>query len=771
MSRRLASLPLESRWSIVSLVLLLGSASTPQAAAPDAAEMESAFNAFFTTELDLDHPLVVHDVQLIKDSMVMTLKQGTVYLSRPLFEEVTGAYFIGEGSLKMSPPSRVERKALKHRYGKEILDEPLTEAVLRFDDGTDRILQAAGQPGPAGGADTSIWSSRAKVDFSSDDLQLDFLESHYNESPRRTFFVAGVNTPAKKWINFNFRDRQRIENSLFDERPSGTAGKRAFDPWCLFHKKDDYDAKGNYILMPDADKKDPAALRDVKLIVEIPNTKTVLMDATVRVEALVSGVKAIRFRLVNNIDAVSWADTGRPVSVTHVQDASGAALPYIHKWHQLLVLLPRALAKGETTEVRVTATEDTIIQLTPQSYWIYTTYPWFPQIGFHGGRYTFDWTVKVAKPMKATGSGELVREWQEGKMNCAQWRSPTPIQFASFIYGEFNTRDGMYKREAPATGEVALRLYSIGGATAGKMNPDNVLFNVQQGLKSYESIFGEYPYKDLDLAEMANFLGFAQSPPGILLLNWVMGGAGGGGLADQVIFHELAHQWWGNQVGWVGPEDDWISESWAEYGAGLMTQAINPKKFQEKLKEWKQDAENWDKEAAISSAWHVRDGRARRALLYSKGPYVVHMLRSWMGWDKFSKLTTTIQTKYRNQEINTDTLAREATAIMGYDMFPFFDQWVRDQGIPKIHYAWSVAPDAEGKFIVTVRARQDDQENFKYMMIPLFFDFGKEKPVVVTKPFVKPDFEVQIRVPARPADVRIDDEATQLADFIKDSGK
>ena len=270
---------------------------------------------------------------------------------------------------------------------------------------------------------------------------------------------------------------------------------------------------------------------------------------------------------------------------------------------------------------------------------------------------------------------------------------------------------------------------------------------------------------------MANFVGFAQSPPGILLLNWVMGGAGGGGLADQVIFHELAHQWWGNQVGWVGPEDDWISESWAEYGAGLMTQAINPKKFQEKLKEWKQDAETWDKEGAISSAWHARDGRARTALLYSKGPYVVHMLRSWMGWEKFSKLTSSIQSKYRNQEINTDTLAREATAIMGYDMFPFFDQWVRDQGIPKIHYTWSVAPDSEGKFIVTVRLRQEDQENFKYMMIPLFFDFGKDKPVVVTKPFVKPDFEVQIRVPTRPADVRIDDDATQLADFIKDSGK
>src|SRR6185503_1718598 len=296
-------------------------------------------------------------------------------------------------------------------------------------------------------------------------------------------------------------------------------------------------------------------------------------------------------------------------------------------------------------------------------FWIYTTYPWFPQIGYMGGRYTFDWTVKVAKPMKVAGSGEMVKEWEEGRLNCAQWRSTTPTQFPSFIFGEFKTKDGVYKREPPASGEVALRLYAVRDS---KVNEENVLFNVQQGLKAYESIFGPFPYKDLDMAEMAQFLGFAQSPPGILLLNWVMGGAGGGGQADQVIFHELAHQWWGNQVGWAGPEDDWISESWAEYGAGLMTQGIDPKKFREKLKAWKKEAMEWDHEGTIASSWHAREGRSRTALLYSKGPYVVHMLRSWMGWENFSKLTTMIQTKYRNTNINTDTLARETSTIMGY---------------------------------------------------------------------------------------------------------
>jgi hypothetical protein len=730
----------------------------------DTSQMEGAFNAFYAVDLDLEHPLKIQDLALVKDSAALNFKQGTVYLARPVIGQVTGAYFIGDGTMKLTPPTRTERKSLKRRYGKETFEEPFTEAVLRFDDGTDKELLAVGKPSESTGASIPTWASRAKLGYKSDDLQMDLLESRLNGSSRGHFFTADVNTPSRKWINYSYRDRQRIETFLIDER----AGGLWYDPWCLFHKKSDYDQKGNYNVLPAMDLKDPTALRNVAMTVEIPNTKTVLVDARLRVEALVDGVRAIRFKLVNNIDAASWNEAGRPVSVTLVQDPSGAPLPYIHKWNQLLVLLPKGLAKGETAEVQVKATEDTIIQLTPLSFWIYTTYPWFPQIGYMGGRYTFDWTVKVAKPMKVAGSGEMVKEWEEGRLNCAQWRSATPTQFPSFIFGEFKTKDGVYKREPPASGEVALRLYAVRDS---KVNEENILFNVQQGLKAYESIFGPFPYKDLDMAEMAQFLGFAQSPPGILLLNWVMGGAGGGGQADQVIFHELAHQWWGNQVGWAGPEDDWISESWAEYGAGLMTQGIDPKKFREKLKAWKKEAMEWDHEGTIASSWHARERRSRTALLYSKGPYVVHMLRSWMGWENFSKLTNTIQTKYRNTNINTDTLARETSTIMGYDMFPFFDQWVRDQGIPKVHYTWSAAPTEDGKFLVTVKARQEDAENFKFMMIPISLDFGKSEPVVVTKPFLKAEVEIQLKAPVRPTDVRLDDEASQLAEFIRDGAK
>jgi aminopeptidase N len=139
-----------------------------------------------------------------------------------------------------------------------------------------------------------------------------------------------------------------------------------------------------------------------------------------------------------------------------------------------------------------------------------------------------------------------------------------------------------------------------------------------------------------------------------------------------------------------------------------------------------------------------------------------------MGWEKFAKLVGNIQSKYKGRNINTDTLAREASSLMGYDMFPFFDQWIRGTGIPKVHYSWTAAPDADGKVLVTIKTRQEDKENFKVLLVPIAFDFGKEKPVVVSKPIVSAESEIKIKVPMTPKDVRLDEEASQLADFIPD---
>jgi hypothetical protein len=763
-------------------------------------EMERVFDEFFKIGLDLGRPLLVRGLTIRRDTMELTLQEGTLHLALPVAGRITGAYFKGAASIRVTLPNAIDRKLLQGSYGKPVFEESLGEVVLRFDDGTEREILAAATPGAAPAGDpAATWNDRLRIDFNAVDLQVDFLEHALNGPAAATFFVAELHTrDGRSWYAFRHGGRSSVENGIYRERATAAAGKRWYETVTMFHRPQDYDGKGNYDLLPGADNKDVALVRHVEMTIEVPNTKSLLIDARLTVESLRDGLRLLRFDLINNLDAPSWHEPGRQVTTSLVADAGDDALPWLHRWHQLLVLLPRPLAKGEKTVVRVKATEDTVIQLTDRSYWIYNTYPWFPSMGYNGGRSTTDWTVKTAAPLRAAGSGDLVREWQEGPLNCGRWKSDTPVQRASLIFGDFRTTDGTHERDAPGTGKVGLRLFTIqGGAEHFKGKPENVLFNISEGLKRYESIYGPFPYAQLDIAEMAHLLGFAQSPPGILLVSSILadstvavgrdGGAsvlqiaaqggldkvGGGGVGDQFVFHELAHQWWGHQVGFLGDEDAWISESFAEYSAGLIVDAIDAKRFARMRDEWKKRALEGDPFGTIGTAYRSdtpdHPGTMQR-LLYNKGPYVVHMLRTWMGWEKFSKYVGAIQSKYRGTGINTNTLAREATAAMGYDMFPFFDQWVLDQGIPRVRWSWSAAPDADGKTIVTIRTSQEDKANFKILMVPITFDFGTGDPVVVQKPILTAEAVIQVKVPSVPKAVRLDDDRTQLATFIAEAG-
>ncbi|HET8947915.1 MAG TPA: hypothetical protein VFQ07_13115, partial [Candidatus Polarisedimenticolia bacterium] len=503
-------------WLAAAILLLPGAramaqapappASPPPAAAPAAptaatenvlvtaspittqADMESIFDQIYTVPLDTEHPYAVAGLTIKRDTMEIAMTRGTLWLAKPIAGQVTGAYFTGAATMRLSIPSAIDRKRLEASIGHPTIDMPISEVVLRFDDGSEKEILAAARPAGGAAPPGAAWNDRLKVDSLSDEATpMDFLNTRLNSLKYTTLFTADF--PAadgKTWYRYVHNGAHRMEDGLYKEEFLGAGGKRLDRILAHFHRPEDYDKSGNYDLMPESDAKEAALVRNVEMTVSIPNTKSVAIDAKLTVEALRDNLRAIRFDFINNLDDSGlWDAKGRPVNDSFVGDASGNALPYLHRWHDLIVLLPKPLARGERTVVSVKASEDTIIQLTEKSYVIYTTYPWFPQIGELGGRYTMDWTVKIAKPMTAAGTGDVVKEWQEGDLNCARWKSDVPVQFASFIFGSFKVTQGSYKREAPLTGEIPIRIYTIlGGEEHSKANPEAVIFNIGQGIKT-----------------------------------------------------------------------------------------------------------------------------------------------------------------------------------------------------------------------------------------------------------------------------------------------
>jgi aminopeptidase N len=279
-----------------------------------------------------------------------------------------------------------------------------------------------------------------------------------------------------------------------------------------------------------------------------------------------------------------------------------------------------------------------------------------------------------------------------------------------------------------------------------------------------------YPRKELDIMEF-KYLGFYQSPPGLVMVPSEP--PGGPSVVEsrsadyhlRTFMHELAHQWFGNIVipkSW--DQDNWISESIAEYLAALVYSkgAKDPKdsaqKMQMAVDGWRRKADESKDSVSIAQASFLRgdwtDQYTFIDLLYGKGPLVVRMLHTTMGDDRFWTLLQTMLTKYAYKEVSTDDFGKEASLIVGQDMTWFFNQWIKQPGIPDLDVTKSLKKGG-GKTVLSGHLKQHDPAHFKMLLLPFVFETGGSRAVKLVL-MDKPEMDYSAELPADAANVVLD---------------
>jgi len=172
-------------------------------------------------------------------------------------------------------------------------------------------------------------------------------------------------------------------------------------------------------------------------------------------------------------------------------------------------------------------------------------------------------------------------------------------------------------------------------------------------------------------------------------------------MADGVVAHETAHQWFGDAVTETEWSHLWLSEGFATYFAALWTRkSAGDSGFRAEMEEIRRAVLS----SRVVAERPVIDTAEQdlMALLnensYQKGGFVLHMVRTRLGDSAFFRGLHRYYDRYRNGNALSDDLRRELEASSGRPLGWFFDQWLRRPGFPELTTSWTY--DAVAKRVI-----------------------------------------------------------------------
>jgi aminopeptidase N len=260
---------------------------------------------------------------------------------------------------------------------------------------------------------------------------------------------------------------------------------------------------------------------------------------------------------------------------------------------------------------------------------------------------------------------------------------------------------------------------------------------VLEAMQFFYSRFGDYP--------------FIKEKYGHVQFSW------GGGMEHQtasfvvstdenLMAHELAHQWFGDKVttgSWV---DIWLNEGFATHLAAMNMENKYPANIYTNRRNLINNITS-----VVNGSVKVNDtvsvGRIfNTRLSYNKGCYLVYMLRFVLGDAVFFKAIN----KYLADPVlaygfaRTADLKRHLEQESGKDLTKFFTQWYEGEGYPSWHVQWSQLGSSNVKIKMSQVTSHASVSFFEMPVALKFKNASQEKTVIVNHTFNNQDFVQQI---------------------------
>ena len=399
---------------------------------------------------------------------------------------------------------------------------------------------------------------------------------------------------------------------------------------------------------------------------------------------LLSGVATLTVRAVTDLTAVALDLS--PAYAVDTATVDGAAVTATHRGEDLVVPLPRPLARDATARVAVsyrgspapvpfpgTRQDVTALGLRPMpdgALWTmqepYGAFTWYPCSDQPSDEARYDISVTVPEGWTGVANGRLAGESDQGDRRTFRWQAAEamPTYLVTMAVDRF-------ERHA-ATGPGGLPVtYWVRPQDAARMLP--TLSQSPRLLSWLEQRLGRYPFASAGVVVV-------QGTSGMETQTMVTLGPLTGPQAEPVLLHEYAHHWFGDSVTPRTWQDLWLNEGFATYLQGLYAVERREVSLAGLVAQWRRvDAEQ---RAAAGPPGRYRPDRFGARNVYVGPALMLHELRRRLGDPVFFALLHDWAQHHRHTQQDRASFTAWLRAYTGQDLAPVVDRWLDSSTTP-----------------------------------------------------------------------------------------
>lgn len=395
----------------------------------------------------------------------------------------------------------------------------------------------------------------------------------------------------------------------------------------------------------------------------------------ITVRSLIDGLTGFRFRLhqVLTISDVRVDDV--PATWTRVDEAS------------VDVTLNRAYAAGEEFHVLVAYAgnppQSGYLSITP-SHAYNVSEPWFAYLWWPVkddllDKTTAELAFTVPNGFVVASNGSLLGiDALDGSRQRYRWSTQYPTADYLYCFGiaNYNTFDATWTYGGTT---MPLKFY-ITPASDDPQNRASCLATADM-LTVFSDLYGIYPF----IQEKYGIYEFSDVAFGGMEHQTMTGQQYFG---EEITSHELAHQWWGDNVTCATWHDIWLNEGFATYSSALYEEFRPGGSAQ-----WLHWMMSYLRPTKFYGTVYCFDASDPERLFdydytYLKGGWVLHMLRHVIGDAAFFQTLAAYRAEFQGGAATTADFERIVEAVSGRELSWFFAEWVYGSGAPSYSYAW-----------------------------------------------------------------------------------